>query len=548
VSGSFDDFVAARGDALWQLAYLLVGDGRRSEQPRAEERAEALVEGALSRAYPRWADLAGTGAAEAGVRRELLAAYLDQAGPDPSPADGVRAGPTSDDTRAQALGLLAALTPPQRAALVLRGLAVPPWEAADALDVSSAELLALEAAARTETARLSARAAVVLERLDEVAPDPPDAADRSARAQWRAARVRRRRRSAAVGVALLVVALVAVPVLVSGEASTGGSATPTSAPAGSQPPVAERLVDQLPIPSSCARLADRPEPPAYPYEPSGAGAVWLRFCPPLDLDGELDAVPFAPDITVTDSGAIDRLLDGWLASDEGPSPCDYSAFAYQGTVRMQVGTLDGQLHVADLRIGTCGTASLDGRLVGVDGRTAFAAAVSLVGDELAEPVVDSLEAAATTLPTPSPAGSPAPPSAGQVASCPAAPAGAADLARTTTPDYPRVRGLPMPLPATSALVCRYPPPGSPAARLGPGDAELLRAAYLARSTASANANSCPRLSDTTRYAVVLTDRTGSRRAFTVDLGDCGRVRQRGQPEGVAGPWLTEALSLDAPAT
>lgn len=529
---SFADYVAARGDALWCLAWLLVAD---------ETRAEQMVELALSRARPRWVELERLGAVEAEVRRELVGAHLSAgdsprraepvtgSGPGPGPESGA-----SDDPRRDVLALLAALSPPQRATLVLRALAVAPWDTGDALGVSSAELSALEAEALAAAGRASPRAEVLLRALADVVPEPPYAGDRAGRAGARAARVRRRRLLLSGGVGLLVVLLVAVPVLVTGQ-QPDRPAAPVLSTAPVAPPVAERLVDPLFIPRECAPLPAEPEESAYPYEPDGADAVWLRFCPPTGTERPAEAARFVPDTTVT-AQEIDDLLDAWVAPDVGAPPCSRLSFrAGQGTIRVQVGTLDGGLHVVDMRIGSCGTVSLDGQRVGVDGRTAFAATVALVGRELAETVDRPGSSVA----------------AGSPVFCPRTLAQVADLARTTVVDYPRVAGLSMPLPPSSALVCRYPPAG-PLPSLGSGsgtrgryldaaDVYQLHAAYLARPTAT---RPCGQVAARKRYGVVVTDITGSRRTFTVDLGRCGQVRGPGAAGGrgwVAGPWLTEVL-------
>lgn len=62
----FDDFVAARGDALWRSAWLLTGDAHL---------AEDLVQTALAKSWPRWARVNADGSFEAYVRRVLFTTY-----------------------------------------------------------------------------------------------------------------------------------------------------------------------------------------------------------------------------------------------------------------------------------------------------------------------------------------------------------------------------------------------------------------------------------------------------------------------------------------
>ena len=562
---SFAAFVAARGDGLWALAYLLVADGQRvggaraadwvgadrsdehraeehrAEERRAEERrAEELVELALSRARPRWTELERLGAAETEVRRELIASWLagpaapSWAGPTRTmpdrvgSVDAVGSGAGAGDDPREALTLLAALSPLPRAAVALRALAVPPWDAADALSLSTAELTAVEADASAVMGRSSPRYAQLLHRLRDAVPAPPYALGRTERVERRAARARRQRHALAVGATALVVGLVAVPVLASGDEPT---AAPASVP---PPPVAERLVDPLPIPQSCEQIGGRAQPPAYPYESDGADAVWFRFCPPPGVD----AIRFAPDITVTSLAEIDDLVDGWVRSDGAGSPtCDYSAFADRATIRAHVGTLDGALHIVDMEIGTCGAVTVNGQTVGVDGRAAFAATVALLGDELAEPV----EAPRTLPATP--------------AFCPRTLGQVPALSQTTVREYPRVPGLVLPLPATAGLICSYAPGGQqPGVGAGsgtrgrllePADAELVRAAYLARSPGTAGCADGADRADRTRYGVILTDLTGSRRVFTLDPGRCGLVTGPAGVRGAAGPWLSDAMTVGA---
>ena len=63
----FSEWVAARGAALQRFAYLVTGSA---------DDAPDLVQEALSRAYPRWDELAASGTGEAYVRRSIVNASI----------------------------------------------------------------------------------------------------------------------------------------------------------------------------------------------------------------------------------------------------------------------------------------------------------------------------------------------------------------------------------------------------------------------------------------------------------------------------------------
>ncbi len=63
----FEEYVAARGAALWRSAWLLTGD---------RHRAEDLVQTALMKCWRRW-DRIGEGGVEAYVRRTMVTTYTD---------------------------------------------------------------------------------------------------------------------------------------------------------------------------------------------------------------------------------------------------------------------------------------------------------------------------------------------------------------------------------------------------------------------------------------------------------------------------------------
>lgn len=64
---SFEEFVAARGAALWRTAWLLTGD---------RHRAEDLVQTALGKTWPHWDRISRDGSFEAYVRRTLFTTYV----------------------------------------------------------------------------------------------------------------------------------------------------------------------------------------------------------------------------------------------------------------------------------------------------------------------------------------------------------------------------------------------------------------------------------------------------------------------------------------
>ena len=64
----FEEYVAARGRALWRTAWLLTGDAHK---------AEDLVQTALVKCWRRWDSIADDGAVDGYVRRALLTTYTD---------------------------------------------------------------------------------------------------------------------------------------------------------------------------------------------------------------------------------------------------------------------------------------------------------------------------------------------------------------------------------------------------------------------------------------------------------------------------------------
>lgn len=113
----FRDFVAVRQRALLGTAWLLTGDWAL---------AEDLVQTALMRAWPRWRRLAGSGAAEAYVRRVMVNAFLSGGrrrwrGEIPTAILPERPVAEPDlDLRHLVAAAVHALPPRQRAVVVLR--------------------------------------------------------------------------------------------------------------------------------------------------------------------------------------------------------------------------------------------------------------------------------------------------------------------------------------------------------------------------------------------------------------------------------------------
>lgn len=65
---TFEEYVAARSQALWRSAWLLTGD---------RHKAEDLVQTALMKCWRRWDRIADAGAIESYVRRTMLTTYTD---------------------------------------------------------------------------------------------------------------------------------------------------------------------------------------------------------------------------------------------------------------------------------------------------------------------------------------------------------------------------------------------------------------------------------------------------------------------------------------
>jgi RNA polymerase sigma-70 factor (sigma-E family) len=117
---TFEEYVAARGAALWRSAWLLTGDSHR---------AEDLVQAALVTCWRRWDQIARDGAVDGYVRRVLVTTYTDWwrrrwTGEVPTEVlpDGASVGADRalTDLRHDVLAALATLPRGQRAVVVLR--------------------------------------------------------------------------------------------------------------------------------------------------------------------------------------------------------------------------------------------------------------------------------------------------------------------------------------------------------------------------------------------------------------------------------------------
>ncbi|MGW9208828.1 SigE family RNA polymerase sigma factor [Embleya sp. NPDC055664] len=113
----FDEFVAARYQALRRTAYLLCGDWHQ---------AEDLVQNALEKVFASWHRMRDPGAVDAYTRRVMVRGFVDGKrlrGSREFPAATVPDGSAVPEDSARRLALLAALgkvSPGYRAVLVLR--------------------------------------------------------------------------------------------------------------------------------------------------------------------------------------------------------------------------------------------------------------------------------------------------------------------------------------------------------------------------------------------------------------------------------------------
>jgi RNA polymerase sigma-70 factor (sigma-E family) len=118
----FEEYVAARGRALEQYAFVLTGD---------RHRAQDITQIALAKAYRRWRWVTRAEHPDAYVRRMVTNSFLDwrrRRGSDEQPVDAIPEEPGSGAPdpadrivlRDELMRALSTLTPHQRAVLVLR--------------------------------------------------------------------------------------------------------------------------------------------------------------------------------------------------------------------------------------------------------------------------------------------------------------------------------------------------------------------------------------------------------------------------------------------
>ena len=131
---SFEDFVAARGQALWRTAWLLTGDAHK---------AEDLVQTTLLKCWRRWKEIEHWESAEAYVRRAMVTTYTDWwrrkwTGEHPTEVLPQRAcADPLIERRRDLLDALAQLPRGQRAVVVLRYFEdLTEAQTADALGIS----------------------------------------------------------------------------------------------------------------------------------------------------------------------------------------------------------------------------------------------------------------------------------------------------------------------------------------------------------------------------------------------------------------------------
>lgn len=112
---TFDQFVIARGRALWRVAFLLTGD---------RQKAEDLVQTALTKTYPKFRD--GGAGFETYVRKAIYTTYVSwwrRRWNAETPAESVpepTAAQSDPELSLDVLRALATLPRTQRAVLVLR--------------------------------------------------------------------------------------------------------------------------------------------------------------------------------------------------------------------------------------------------------------------------------------------------------------------------------------------------------------------------------------------------------------------------------------------
>lgn len=134
VSPTFEEYVATRGRALWQSAWLLTGDAQR---------AEDLVQTALVKCWRRWDKIATDNSVDGYVRRAMVTTFTDwrrRRWTGEMPTAELPEGWSTDAdlvVRRDVLSALALLPRGQRAVIVLRFYDdLTEAQAADVLGVS----------------------------------------------------------------------------------------------------------------------------------------------------------------------------------------------------------------------------------------------------------------------------------------------------------------------------------------------------------------------------------------------------------------------------
>lgn len=151
---AFEEYVAARGRALWRTAWLLTGDPHK---------AEDLVQTALVKCWRRWDAIAGD-TVDGYVRKALVTTYTDwwrRKWTGEVPTETLPEAVTADPdlaVRQDVIAALAGLPRGQRAVVVLRF-----YE--DLTEVQAADVLGIS----VNTVKSQVR--VALQRVRELAPD-----------------------------------------------------------------------------------------------------------------------------------------------------------------------------------------------------------------------------------------------------------------------------------------------------------------------------------------------------------------------------------------
>ena len=559
----FADFVAARGGVLWRSAWLLTGD---------PDRAEQLLATALVRTWSAGRDAEAGGGPEEHALSELVRAFLSgrglAAGPGSTPGPAIPAEPgwPADDERAverraELLAGLALLTPRQRAVLVL--LHAERREASEAAALLGWAVATVEGEHVEAVTVLRRRTRLLIDpdraleqgsdhsedsgvrvpdanetywlraRLADDVPEPPYVPDRAADAERRGRRRGRRFVLVGAGVALVLAAMVGLAVL-------AGPDDPADRDLAADAP--ERVLVDAPVPARCLASSDITGRPELPLDLDLAPAVWLRFCPavePADVPGSLG---FAPAVTV--SGGVEALVARWVQS-AGPGQlslptagerrdrADAAGHCRRCAARRRPGR--GALRRGHDRR----RAGLPGREDGVRRGGGRAGPTGRARGPAGQQPVRGASARSSRWHRRRPTGPPSRTTRRSWApSCrcrrsrgwSAATNGALASARSwSSSSWCLLR---RPTQIRAAYLARLPTPAacSPA-----------RAAWCPEAT-------CVRDRALSLYAVVLTDRTGSRRSFGLDTGACNAVVGPGADMGWAGQWLVEAVRDAEPAS